>query len=260
VLKSFFGVGLEKPGALDFSHQIRWSNSGRVGRFFSASFLEQLQGFDPVESLLSSVPPEVREWRPLARAQYLEFNTLLSGYLLSAQGDRMLMSNSVEGRFPYLDHRLIELSAKLPDSFKLRALDEKFILKRLAANRVPERVLARQKFPYRAPAAEALVGPRAPAWCAELLSEQAVESAGVFDGAKVKKLISKLERADGAPSEADAMALMAVTSCQLLWKQFVDAPERIPQAHLDAVELIPTRDSLSWSDQPVSERSTEILS
>lgn len=249
VLRSFFGLGLEAPGALAFSHQIRWSSSSRVARFFSPGFVARLEGFDPVASLLERVPAEVREWRPLARAQYLEFHTLLSGYLLSAQGDRMLMSNSVEGRFPYLDHRVIELAARMPDSFKLRALDEKFILKRLAAGRVPERVLARPKFPYRAPAAEALVGPAAPAWCAELLGEQAVDSAGVFDGAKVQKLIAKLEKHPGAPSEADAMALMAVTSCQLLWKQFIDAPVRVPQAHLDAVELIPTRDSLTWSDQ-----------
>ncbi len=239
VLKRFFGLGLEDPGALDFSHQIRWSNSGRVARFFSPDFVTKLGGFDPVEALLGTVPPEVHQWRPMARAQYLEFHTLLAGYLLSAQGDRMLMSNSVEGRFPYLDHRVIELAARMPDSFKLRGLDEKFILKRLADGKVPERVLARQKFPYRAPTAEALVGPSSPEWCAQLLNPEAVESAGVFDPAKVQKLINKLEKLEGAPSEADGMALMAVTSCQLLWKQFVDSPLRVPQSHLDSVQLLP---------------------
>ena len=41
-----------------------------------------------------------RAGRRLAQDQYLEIRTLLSGYLLSSQGDRMLMANSVEGRFP----------------------------------------------------------------------------------------------------------------------------------------------------------------
>ena len=250
VLRSFFGLGLEDPGALDFSHQIRWSNSGRVARFLSPEFTRGLEGFDPVASMLATVPVQVREWRPLARAQYLEFSSLLSGYLLSAQGDRMLMSNSVEGRFPFLDHRLIELAARMPDSFKLRGLDEKFILKKFARGRVPQRVLERTKFPYRAPVAEALVGKWAPDWSAELLSAKTVNAAGVFDGAKVEKLTAKLRAGTTTPSEADAMALMAVTSLQLLWRQYIDAPERLPQAHLDAVQLIP----LSPAGERVGER------
>lgn len=239
VLERFFGLGLEHPEALEFSHQVRWSNSGRVARFLSPRMIKALRGFDAVGSLLETVPASVRGWRPLARAQYLEFETLLSGYLLSAQGDRMLMSNSVEGRFPFLDHRLIELSARLPDSFKLRGLDEKFILKRFARGRVPQRVLERAKFPYRAPVAEALVGPSAPGWSDELLSARAVEAAGVFDGALVEKLVAKLRKSRTTPSEADAMALMAVTSLQLLWRQFIDAPQPVVQAHLDAVQFVP---------------------
>ncbi len=239
VLRSFFGLGLETPGALDFSHRIRWTNSGRVARFFSKDFAAARAGESPIDAMLATVPAEVRRWRPMARAQYLEFNTLLSGYLLSAQGDRMLMSNSVEGRFPFLDHRLIELSARLPQRFKLNGLDEKFILKKLAKGRVPDAVLERTKFPYRAPVAEALVGPSAPAWSRELLAAPAVGAAGVFDGAKVEKLVAKLRAGTGVPSEADAMALMAVASVQLLWQQFVHAPREIPRAHLDAVQLLP---------------------
>ena len=242
VLRSFFGAGLEDPNALDFSHQVRWSNSGRVSRFLSPDFVRRLGGFDPVHSLLSSVPEEVKHWRPQARAQYLEFSTLLSGYLLSAQGDRMLMSNSVEGRFPFLDHRVIELAARMPDSFKLRALDEKFILKRFAQGRVPPRVLNRRKFPYRAPAVEALLGKSAPDWSEELLSARSVDAAGVFEGAKVEKLTQKLRKSTAAPSEADAMALMAVTSLQLLWRQYIDAPQKVSQAHLNAVEFLPLRE------------------
>jgi len=72
----------------------------------------------------------------------------------------------------------------MPDSFKLRGLDEKFILKRFARGRVPQRVLDRPKFPYRAPVAEALVGKSAPPWAEELLSAKTVNAAGVFDGAR----------------------------------------------------------------------------
>src|SRR5205807_1692649 len=133
---------------------------------------------DPVASVLAALPARVRDWRPLARAQYLEMQTLLAGYLLSAQGDRMLMGNSVEGRFPFLDHRLVEFAAALPEPLKLRGLAEKWILRRYAARWVPEAILRRQKFPYRAPIAAALTGAQAPAWARELLSRDAVRGVG----------------------------------------------------------------------------------
>jgi asparagine synthetase B (glutamine-hydrolysing) len=221
------GLNGYTPGVL------KQSDRADVAEQLSALRVQRGRG----EAMLATVPPEVRRWEPLARAQYLEFHTLLSGYLLSAQGDRMLMSNSVEGRFPFLDHRLIELSATLPRRFKLNGLDEKFILKRLAKGRVPAAVLSRPKFPYRAPVAEALVGPSAPGWSQDLLSAGAVDAGGVFEGVKVEKLVAKLRAAKGVPSEADAMALMAVASTQLLWQQFVRAPRSVPRAHLDAVEV-----------------------
>ena len=67
--------------------------------------------------------------------------TLLSGYLLSSQGDRMLMAHSVEGRFPFLDTDVVELANSLPPSYKLRGLDEKHVLKRAAAGLVPDAII-----------------------------------------------------------------------------------------------------------------------
>ena len=71
-------------------------------------------------------------WTDLAKSQFLESSIFMSGYLLSSQGDRMGMGNSVEGRYPFLDYRLIEFSAKLPDSYKLNCLNEKFLLKKMS--------------------------------------------------------------------------------------------------------------------------------
>jgi asparagine synthase (glutamine-hydrolysing) len=235
MLRDFFGVGLDDPAAFDFSHQVRWTNTGRVARFFSKDFAARVATHDAAEAVKAQLPAQVLAWRPLARAQYLEMATLLSGYLMSAQGDRMLMGNSVEGRFPFLDHRVIEAAAKLPDRVKLNGLEEKAVLKRLGRGLVPDDVLDRHKFPYRAPIAEALVGAKAPAWSRELLAKAAVDRTGVFDGGKVEKLVAKLAKATTQPSEADNMALVAVATTQLLADQFVHAPRAVPQAHLDGV-------------------------
>ncbi|NJK85719.1 MAG: hypothetical protein HC906_06895 [Bacteroidales bacterium] len=55
----------------------------------------------------------------------------MSGYLLSSQGDRVAMANSVEGRYPFLDFRVIEFCSKLPLEYKIKGLNEKFILKKI---------------------------------------------------------------------------------------------------------------------------------
>ncbi|NTX13501.1 asparagine synthase (glutamine-hydrolyzing) [Myxococcus sp. CA056] len=236
LLREFFGMGLEDPGSLGFSHLVRWSNSGRILRFLAPDFAASLVDEDPMASVLATVPKHVASWRPLARAQYLEAKTLLSGYLLSAQGDRMLLGNAVEGRFPFLDTSVMELAARIPERVRLKGLDEKHVLKRFAQGRVPASILERSKFPYRAPIAGALVGPEAPAWARELLAPEAIAKVGVFDARKAERLVAKLRAPNAAESEADTMALFAIASTQLLAQHFL-TPRPLPQADVDAVVL-----------------------
>ena len=90
-------------------------------------------------------------WPALSRAQYIEIKLFLSHYLLSTQGDRMAMANSVEGRYPFLDHRVVAFAFRLPPRYRLYGLTEKFILKKAASGLVPQSIIARPKQPYRAP-------------------------------------------------------------------------------------------------------------
>ena len=62
----------------------------------------------------------------IQQGQFLEFKTLLPNYLLSSQGDRMSMANSIEGRYPFLDHRVVEYFYNLPEEFKLNNFNEKY--------------------------------------------------------------------------------------------------------------------------------------
>src|SRR6202007_990426 len=117
--------------------------------------------------LFETLPPAFSRWTSLAQDQYLEVRTLLTGYLLASQGDRMLMAHSVEGRFPFLDREVVELANSLPDAQKLKVLDEKHVLKRVGESLIPASVVHRKKQPYRAPDALSFVGPDAPGWIAE---------------------------------------------------------------------------------------------
>jgi asparagine synthase (glutamine-hydrolysing) len=190
---------------------------------FSDDVRARIDGGDVRADLLGSLPDAFRRWTPLAQDQYLEIRTLLSGYLLSSQGDRMLMANSVEGRFPFLDRQVAALAESLPASYKLRVLDEKHVLKRAARGLVPEPILSRAKQPYRAPDALAFADSAATEWVEAAASEQALAEAGVFSPRAARRLIDKCRLRAGAGqfSNADNMAVVGILSTQLVHQQFI---------------------------------------
>jgi asparagine synthase (glutamine-hydrolysing) len=148
--RAFFAKGIDRsdPGV---SHRPRWDTTAFIRRMLNPDLREEMEKIDVVEGLLSRMPDDHRGWDPLCKAQWLEMVSLLSGYILSAQGDRMLMANSVEGRFPFLDCNLVDFANQLPPRHKLFALDEKHLLKVAFEDLLPESILKRPKQPYRAP-------------------------------------------------------------------------------------------------------------
>jgi asparagine synthase (glutamine-hydrolysing) len=223
--RKFFGKELGRAGEPGFGHELRWSSTPALLRILHPDRRSATEAFDVRGDLLASAPPELSEWSPLAQDQYFEMRTLLSGYLLSSQGDRMLMAHSVEGRFPFLDPEVVALGASLPPSHKLRVLDEKHVLKRLGRAFLPAEILDRTKQPYRAPDALAFVAPHGaepPGWIGDVIGEAAVEAAGVFDKRAVAALWNKCRtKRDAQLSNTDNMALVAVLSTQLLHQRFV---------------------------------------
>ena len=225
--RQFFGRNLAGWREAGFSHDTRWATTASLKRLLSSEVRAAGEAAATTRRLLGSLPKEFRNWSPLAQDQYLEIRTLLSGYLMSSQGDRMLMANSVEGRFPFLDMNVMALAASLPPEYKLRVLDEKHVLKRSAEGLVPPSILRRKKQPYRAPDALSFVDDAAPEYVAEMMSEKAVSAAGVFEPRAIRQLWQKCRARKGVGqfSNSDNMAVVGVLSTQLLWKQFVhEAP------------------------------------
>ncbi|HEX5824560.1 MAG TPA: asparagine synthase (glutamine-hydrolyzing) [Candidatus Limnocylindrales bacterium] len=240
--REFFGRDLAAADRPGFAHQTRWRPAAAIQRLFTPDLRAQVGALDVVDRLLCSLPVPFSRWSTLAQDQYLEIRTLMSGYLLSSQGDRMLMAHSVEGRFPYLDTRVVELANSLPPSYKLFGLDEKHVLKRVAAGLVPDEIIGRTKQPYRAPDAVSFLGDDAPDWVAHVLDPDSIRDAGVFDPVGVDRLWRKC-RADarGAGlSNGDNMALVGVLSTGLLHEQFVrdDRPSTQPVHFLTVVDRL----------------------
>ena len=223
--KQFFGRGISDHATAGFAHGTRWHSTGALQRLLSPDMQAALTGHDAVGCFVGSLDPDFARWGPLAQDQHIEIRTLLAGYLMSSQGDRMLLGNSVEGRFPFLDPQVIALANSLPPAYKLRVLDEKHVVKKAAQGLVPEEILSRKKQPYRAPDALSFVGDDAPAYIQEALSAPALREANVFDADAASRLFQKcrLRARDGQFSNADNMALVGILSTQLLHQQFIQS-------------------------------------
>jgi asparagine synthase (glutamine-hydrolysing) len=220
-LASFFGAGLSDPQSVDFSHQIRWKNTRRTRRFFSEGLVEAIAGGMEQEPHSLFYPSGFENWHPLSRAQYLESTIFLSQYLLSSQGDRPAMAHSVEGRFPFLDYRVVEFCAGLPPHLKLFGLTEKYLLKRLAREWLPDEIWKRRKRPYRAPIHRSFFNEETQDYVFDMLSPEVIQRTGLFKGGMVNQLVRKLQNG-GKLGETDDMALAGILSTQLVYNQFIE--------------------------------------
>jgi asparagine synthase (glutamine-hydrolysing) len=151
----------------------------------------------------------------------------------------MAMAHGVELRVPFLDHRLFEFAAALPDRTKLRGLEEKAVLRRWAGAVIPPALARRPKQPYRAPDVPVFFGPRAPGYVRDLLDRAAVARGGVFDARAVAGLVQRC-REGIANGVREGQALVAVLSTALWQQQFLEAPA-VPRISGPVSTLIPAQ-------------------
>ncbi len=220
-LRSFFRVNPEDLDSPFFSHLPRWELTAHLKMFFSEETRHATETSDSCQELTDLLPDAYCAWPGSCQAEYLESKLLLPGYILSSQGDRAAMAHAVEGRFPFLDHRVVEFASKLPARLKLKVLNEKYLLKFAAKGLVPGSILRRSKQPYRAPDGDAFFDGHPPDYLDELLSNSALKANGIFDAVAVTKLLDKF-RARRAVGIKDNMALIGILSTQLLVHQFFD--------------------------------------
>jgi asparagine synthase (glutamine-hydrolysing) len=220
MLKFFFGYKLEDTESPFYSHILRWRNTSNIQNFFSDDLKSELNGYDQFEEVSKLLPLNFDGIDRLGKSQWLESSIFMSCYLLSSQGDRVSMANSVEGRYPFLDYRVIEFASSLPSDFKMHGLNEKYILKRMMHDRLPKSVLQRPKQAYRAPIAGSFFSSPAREYVMDLLSEQDIHRTGLFSVPAVQKLINKISTGEMV-TEMENMALAGLISTQLLYHQYI---------------------------------------
>ncbi len=128
-------------------------------------------------------------------ADYLAFDQRY--YLpddILVKSDRMSMAHAVEVRPPFLDHRIVEFAATLPDKLKIRGAYQKVVLKELMRGKLPDSILTRKKTGFDIPAHDWLRGPLR-ALLLDTVPAGAREHADVFDAGAIDACIRRhLER------------------------------------------------------------------
>lgn len=237
-MQAFFGTGLNETTAPDFSHQVRWRNNQRTHRFFSPEFTAQLGRSAQKAKSEVFYPENFSRWDHQQQAQFIEATTFLPGYLLCSQGDRVAMAHAVEGRYPFLDKRVVAFCNALPSEIKMPALRDKALLREAAKRWLPSEITHRRKRPYRAPIHRCFGKPETPAYVAELFSEESLRQTGLFNATSGARLYQAV-RQGRTLGETDEMALIGILSTELLHAQFVKgfSPRPALNGH-DRVKII----------------------
>jgi asparagine synthase (glutamine-hydrolysing) len=208
---------------------VRWSGGKALESCFSSDLRNIAEAYNPVAELEPWLPADYAQAGDVERAQAIEAMTLLSNYLLSSQGDRMALANSVETRYPYLDLDFVRFAARLPHGIKLRGLKDKFILRQTYAGDIPEAVRNRKKFAYQAPEKKSFFpGGTLVEWAADMLTRERIARDGLFDPGYVEQYcLTPPAREAGRQSFRNNMLFMIVLSTTILMDRFV---RRRPQA------------------------------
>jgi asparagine synthase (glutamine-hydrolysing) len=155
-------------------------------------------GRDPGELLLSGLDPARRLAGRAAvhQALYLWAKSMLPNYILATLGDRMEMAHSVEGRLPFLDHKVGEFLQRVPLKMKIQGQVEKYLLREATRDVVTQTVYRRQKHPFLAPQMSFAPGSRFFELAQDTLRSTAVDAVPFFDAPRVREVADLLPKMD----------------------------------------------------------------
>lgn len=180
---------------------------------FTAEAREQIGAIDPYAEMLDAFT-DTDAASTLDRLLYADTKTYLHELLMKQ--DQMSMAASIESRVPFLDHKLVEFSARLPERMKLRGATTKYILRESMKNLLPAKILTRPKMGFPVPIGSWFRGEYAPVVQEYLLSERALDR-GIFDPAFVQTLVQRHQA-----GENHSERLWALVNFEIWQRQFFD--------------------------------------
>ncbi len=202
---------------------------------YTEKLQQELWGSHPMAEF-DPLPAGFQRWAPLHQSLYVDNAGLLHGHLLSTKGDRSAMNASLELRPPFLDEDVVSFCASLAPEYKIRSQVSKWLLRQLAERWLPPEIANRPKHGFHSSTAP-FFGDQRPDWVDQLLSEESLRRAGLFNPACIARLREKQARAlrKNREDHASNVTLTAVLTTQLWHHSFcggglADLPEWQPPA------------------------------
>jgi asparagine synthase (glutamine-hydrolysing) len=183
---------------------------------------------------IGTIDPYVELRRVLARTKdlslldgllYADIKTYLHELLMKQ--DQMSMATSIESRVPFLDHELVEFTAKMPDAMKLRGSTTKYVLRESMKGVLPEKILSRSKMGFPVPISRWFRGPFKSVIDEYVLSDRAL-SRGIFAPDFVRGIASLHQS-----GEDHSERLWALLNFEIWLRQFFDGEKSSAPKQLD---------------------------
>ena len=198
------------------------ARSGKMRELLSPAYVERYGKREAYQSVFNDIDVrgQLTGREPLNQSLYLWAKTGLPIYILTMLGDRMEMAHSIEGRVPFLDHRLVEVIRSQPVSQKIRGMTEKFVLREAVRDVITDTVYRRQKHPFLSPPATLNPEQRFSAYVQDTLRGPLLASIPYFNKKKVVELLDSLEMMDEGSRVANDQVLMILVSACILQERF----------------------------------------
>lgn len=187
----------------------------RVHSLFSDQFKTQFMGTDCYQDLARhfDFSGQLKGRHPVNQSLYLWTKLALANYILKTLGDGMEMAHGVEGRLPFLDHKLFQFTCNLPISLKIQDGVEKYILRQALRSRTPESVFNREKHPFLAPPLCFSKSGKVATFVEDTIRSHEFAALPFYNQSKVIKLLELLPEMDEYERIAvDPVLVMALTT------------------------------------------------
>lgn len=207
-------------GDSDFLYEKNFYAYNKIKKSIYSESINEI--FDDVNCLNHFIinKERIKDIDILHKRSYVDFKLRMADHLLGDHGDRMEFSHSVEARFPFLDKDVVEFVAQMPPNIKLKNFDEKYILKKISKNYIPEEIVKRPKFAFTAPGSSEFLKSNKE-YIEDMLSYERIKRHGIFNPSKIEQLKQEYSKPDfklNVPYDNDY--LMVVLTTEMLFDKF----------------------------------------
>ncbi|NEN95454.1 MAG: asparagine synthase (glutamine-hydrolyzing) [Moorea sp. SIO3I7] len=187
---------------------------------YSPELVDQFSYEDTYQRFLEPIDTsgQLSKWEPVHKSLYLWAKSLLPNNIFRVLGDGVEMAHSIEGRLPFLDHKVVELVCRMPISMKIRGLTEKYVLREAARPFLTDTVYHRQKHPFLAPPSTLKLNKGLFQFTQDILRSS--DLASIYNQSPVTQLLDKIPDMDERQRISIDPILMKMVSSCIIQKRF----------------------------------------